>query len=206
MWGRIASTRAAVGAEERLYTELLFAKSADHGRTIEISPATTRVHAFRPTWRLVPAAAALLAAGILIGIGIRPAAEQPGPVSRQAVATAVNANLAKITADHFAASQRLLATLASSRDARTPTDSDAEVVGRARALLSTTQILLDSPTGISPDRRRLLSDLELVLAQIVQLAPEPRPGDADLVQDAIDGTRMIPRLQSAASAGVTWGS
>jgi len=154
-------------------------------------------------WWTVSAAAALVAAGVVIGIGIRPALVKQ---TRIVVTATTRANMAQITADHFAASQRLLMTMASQNDGSRSSTNDAALVGRARALLSTTQILLDSPAGVDPSKRQLLSDLELVLVQIVQLAPEPLQGDRELVARAIAERRMIRRLQLATPAGATWGT
>jgi hypothetical protein len=99
---------------------------------------------------------------------------------------------------------------------------DAELAKWARPLLSNTQLLLDSPAADDPRRRRLLEDLELVLAQVARLAPASAaaPGDttpagtdstrrarsADRVErQIIDGTlqraQLLPRLRNLVASG-----
>jgi hypothetical protein len=197
MWQNIANGRA----EERIYgdvsTQLL---DCDNGITrVKMRVVLAR----RSTWWTVSAASALLAAGIVIGVGIRRTVVNQTSL----VATAAtHANMAQITADHFAASKRLLITVSARSNESDASTADAVLVTRARALLSTTQILLDSPAGVDATKRQLLGDLELVLVQIVQLAPESFPGDRELVARAIAGRRMIPRLQSAMPAGAMSGT
>lgn len=66
---------------------------------------------------------------------------------------------------------------------------------RARDLLATTRLLMDSPQASDPHLRDLLEDLELVLAQVVRL---PRPGgapDVYLIDEALDQREVLPRLR-----------
>jgi hypothetical protein len=67
---------------------------------------------------------------------------------------------------------------------------------RARDLLSTTRLLLDSGVE-SPALRELLQDLELVLAQVVRLPQSPAAGDDDgahYVSEAVAQRYVLPRL------------
>jgi hypothetical protein len=74
----------------------------------------------------------------------------------------------------------------------------------ARDVLSSTRLLLDSPASRDPQLRALLSDLELVLAQIVQLSGTPlQPGERELIERAIRDRDLLPRLRSAVPAGTT---
>ena len=83
------------------------------------------------------------------------------------------------------------------RDARV----DAHFAGWAKGLLSNTRLLLDSPAGDDPRRAKLLQDLELVLAQIVQLSPNAAAPDRELIQGSIQDEHVMTRLRSAIPAG-----
>jgi len=85
---------------------------------------------------------------------------------------------------------------------------DGRLSSWARQLLQDTRLLLDSPAGEDPRRRRLLEDLELVLAQITRLgaaAEATRPQGSVAERELIDGTirrgQVLSRLRSAAPAG-----
>jgi hypothetical protein len=73
----------------------------------------------------------------------------------------------------------------------------------ARELLATNRLLLDSPAVQDRKTRLLLEDLELVLAEIAQLAPEPRARDLKLIQEGLERDGMLPRLRTAVPAGPT---
>ena len=64
---------------------------------------------------------------------------------------------------------------------------------RARDLLSTTRLLLDTSP---PDHslHTLLEDLELVLAQVVRLPESPTAPDAALIHQTLDQREVLPRL------------
>jgi len=64
---------------------------------------------------------------------------------------------------------------------------------RARVLLSTTRLLLDTAP---PDHslHTLLEDLELVLAQVVRLPESPTAPDAALIHQTMDQREVLPRL------------
>jgi len=74
---------------------------------------------------------------------------------------------------------------------------DVQLARWARPLLSNTQMLLDSPAADDPRRRRVLEDLELVLAQVARLAPTPRDTSAIVADTAAAsaGTRRADRLE-----------
>jgi hypothetical protein len=74
----------------------------------------------------------------------------------------------------------------------------------ARDVLSSTRLLIDSPAGRDPRLRALLTDLELVLAQIVQLSGAPlQAGERELIERAMRDRDLLPRLRSAVPAGAT---
>jgi len=88
-----------------------------------------------------------------------------------------------------------------SRDAK----MDAQLSVWARDLLSNTRLLLDSPAADDPQRARLLGDLELVLAEIVQLSPGASAQDRGLIEGSIRNGQVMTRLRSAIPAGPTRG-
>jgi len=72
----------------------------------------------------------------------------------------------------------------------------------ARDVLSSTRLLIDSPAGRDPQMRTLFTDLELVLAQIVQLSGTPlQDSERELIDRAMRDRDLLPRLRSAVPAG-----
>jgi hypothetical protein len=65
-------------------------------------------------------------------------------------------------------------------------------------MLTNTRLLLDSPAGDDPVRRRLLEDLETVLVQLLQ-----RTGGAvderALIERTLERTQLLSRLRSGAA-------
>ena len=78
---------------------------------------------------------------------------------------------------------------------------DAELSAWARDLLSSTRLLLDSPAARDPRRRQMLEDLELVLVQIVNLAPDSPAAERDLIDRAIERGDVMTRLRTTIPAG-----
>ncbi len=65
-----------------------------------------------------------------------------------------------------------------------------------RQVLSSTRLLLDSPAAADPALGPLLSDLELVLVQVVELADDRETG-RELIDGAVRQRDVLPRLRSA---------
>ena len=87
-------------------------------------------------------------------------------------------------------------------DARSDQLEDVDLGPWARRLLTDTRLLLDSPAGDDAELRMLLGDLELVLAQIVQL----RAGDADeveIIDEGLESTQLLFRLKAAQATAPT---
>jgi hypothetical protein len=106
------------------------------------------------------------------------------------------------TIRHLANAEALLTAFRTdSRDAK----MDAQLSAWARDLLSNTRLLLDSPAADDPQRARLLGDLELVLAEIVQLSPGANAQDRGLIEGTIRNGQVMTRLRSAIPAGPTRG-
>lgn len=166
--------------------------------------AAPRVRVFRGPWVWGLAAAAVLAVGVALG---RWSAAR-GPAPDATVADAPGAPGAPVPADaplRLAATQylsRAEALLTDVRSGNVPID--AQFSASARDLLTMTRLLLDSPLAQDPQLLDLLTDLELVLAQVVQL--EPASGgtdDLDLITDGMNQRGVLPRLRSAIPAGPT---
>ena len=101
------------------------------------------------------------------------------------------------TQQHLKDAETLLTSFTlESRDQR----MNSQFAGWARGLLSNTRLLLDSPAGDDPRRAKLLQDLELVLAQIVQLSPEAAAADRELVEGSIQNGLVMTRLRAAIPA------
>jgi hypothetical protein len=155
----------------------------------------------RPGW--VPwaaAAAALLAAGIGIGRISAPApARQVAVVDTIAEAHRVNPTAYRLAAEeHLAQSEAFLTLFRASLER--PGDHRL-ASATARQLLAGNRLLLDSPAARDADTRRLLEDLELVLAEIAQLSPGSPTQDLDLIRDGIERGDVLSRLRHAVPAG-----
>jgi hypothetical protein len=84
----------------------------------------------------------------------------------------------------------------------------ARQLGRwARDVLGSTRLLLDSPAASDPRLRELLDDLELVLAQIVQLSGAPLTAEERaLLEGSVKARDLLPRIRSAVPAGLAGSS
>jgi len=71
----------------------------------------------------------------------------------------------------------------------------------AADLLGTTRLLLDSPAGDDQRLKRLLEDLELVLAQMAQLGSRRAGQEVEMINEAVEWRNVLPRLRSAIPAG-----
>jgi hypothetical protein len=124
------------------------------------------------------------------------------------VPSAANADSASQRLYRLAARQTLVQAeaLLTSYRAGSGNAADQESVrqaGRwARDVLTSTRLLLDSPAAKDPQFRALFTDLELVLAQLVQLSGAPLDaGERELIERAMRDRDLLPRLRSALPAG-----
>jgi len=162
----------------------------------------------KPVWRwtrtFLP-----LAATLVLGFGIgqvappffrSPAATVPPTVAVEpSVSDDTPARNASSTApfvgvatDYLARVTALLVTLAAEPRDR---PSVLYTTTQARDLLATTRLMMDAAEPIEPRLRLLLEDLELVLAQIVQLPARPSAPDVSLIDQAVDQREVLPRLR-----------
>lgn len=75
---------------------------------------------------------------------------------------------------------------------------DQGFLTQARELLSTTRLLLDSPTVTDPELAGLLEDLELVLAQIARLPAAGSEEEVDLINETMEFRDVLARVRAAA--------
>jgi len=151
------------------------------------------------------AAAALLAVGVGIG-----RLTQPDPVTDHApvaswgpsaAAPRVNEAAYRLTTlEHLGQSEAFLTLFRAS--VRTG-GQERLASATARQLLATNRLLLDSPAATDRKTRVLLEDLELVLAEIAQLAADAQPDDRALIREAMDRGGMLSRLRTEVPAGTT---
>jgi hypothetical protein len=145
------------------------------------------------------AAAAVLLIGVGIGrISVRQ--EEPAVAGRWDARTVSTAAYRLTTIEHLSQSEAFLTLFRTS--ARSGSDERLAST-TARQLLASNRLLLDSPAAHDRKIRLLLEDLELVLAEIAQLSPQPSAQDLDLVKDGIERGDVLPRLRTAVPAGTS---
>ena len=139
--------------------------------------------------------AALLALGVGIGRFTAGDGSRTPTPAVPAGASAPTVALSAATVEHLSQAATFLTTFRSDPDEGT---FDAQ----ARALLTTTRLLLDTPAGRDPRLQSVLNDLEFILAQIIQI-PADRPEDRDLITDGLETRRLMPRLRTAIPPGAS---
>ena len=151
------------------------------------------------------AAAALLAVGVGIGRLTQHAPTDRGaPVANWGSSTAtprVNEAAYRLTTiEHLGQSEAFLTLF---RTSLRTGGQERLASATARQLLATNRLLLDSPAATDRKTRVLLEDLELVLAEIAQLAADAQPDDRALIREAMDRGGMLSRLRTEVPAGTT---
>jgi hypothetical protein len=96
---------------------------------------------------------------------------------------------------HLAGAEALVSAIAT-----TPRDAmiDSLTARWAREMLTNTRLLLDSPAGEDPIRRRLLEDLETLLVQLVQRSGAAVDERA-LIDRTLERTQLLTLLRSGAT-------
>jgi hypothetical protein len=145
--------------------------------------------------------AAVLALGIGLGrlsINTAPPVVAPAPVATAPAPRVSNAAYQVATAEHLSQSEAFLTLFrASVRQG----GNEQLASATARQLLATNRLLLDSPAANDGRTRLLLQDLELVLAEIAQLSPQPRSRDLDLITEGLERGGVMSRLRTAVPSG-----
>jgi hypothetical protein len=171
---------------------------AEMWQAIEVRAFPPSHQGGRSRWiRTILPLAATLIVGFAIG-QITPSLRQ-GPVVEPAPAEAgrggggaASAPFIGVANNYLERVTALLVTLTEEAGQGRPFDYSS---ARARDLLATTRLLLDSPDISDPVLRDLLDDLELVLAQIVRLPQRATAPDVYLIDQALDQREVLPRLR-----------
>ena len=161
--------------------------------------------------RYAVAASLIMGAGIGLGYWLRGGSDAtPTPVvattapptmtARDSAIRSVTYEVASV--QHLTAVEAMLTSYRANEEAA----SDAAMKRWARDLLSSTRLLMDSPAGEDPVRRKLLEDLEYVLARIVQLDPNAPAEDRDMLDRAIAREQVLTRIRSSIPAGFSSGN
>lgn len=190
---------------------------ADHTAVTIPGPQTPRVVSRRSWWYRASGIAAVLIVGIGVGryvlptaannrgsqqmashdanradsiaaLGLGPDALAALPYSNEPARVAMEEHLG-----------RTVALLVTVRDENPTYGPGADVSSWARELLATTRMLIDEPQLNDVRTRRLLQDVELVLAQIVQArgsVPETQRAPSETMRE----TNLLPRVRAAATA------
>lgn len=100
-----------------------------------------------------------------------------------------------VSREHLGRAEALISVVAA-----TPRDAtmDSLTAHWAREMLSGTRLLLDSPAGDDPVRRRLLEDLETLLVQLVQRSGGP-VDERELIDRTLERTQLLTRLRTGAA-------
>jgi hypothetical protein len=223
---RLRQAAAEYHAPPATPREEMWAAIAEHRR--QVAPVVAR-----PSRRWFPMAAAaglLLATGVGLGLWLAPHETRttvvaqndpaangavtrvaPGaPVRSDSPATPNEPRLSSSDASYTVATVQHLSQvetfLTSFRSDSANAQVDADLSRWGRDLLSNTRLLIDSPAAQDPLRRKLLEDLELVLVQIVQLAPNTAEQDREIIERGMRREHVMTRLRSAIPAGQTSGN
>ena len=191
LWARIVAQRASEKKEKSEKSE---------GGVTPIG-RLRRLRHFRPL-ALAAGIAALLALGI--GLGRLTVSSPESTAPAVAVVTETprfnSAAYRLATTEHLSQSEAFLTLFRASL--RRP-GSERLASATARQLLGTNRLLLDSPAATDARTRLLLQDLELVLAEIAQLSPQPRSGDLELITEGLEQGGVLSRLRTAVPAGAS---
>jgi hypothetical protein len=146
--------------------------------------------------------AALLALGIGLGrLTVRRPEPVPAPVSVATEAPRAKGTAYQIaTTEHLSQSEAFLTLFRASLRSG---GNERLASATAGQLLATNRLLLDSPAASDAKTRLLLQDLELVLAEIAQLSPQPRTRDLDLITEGLEQGGVLSRLRTAVPSGAS---
>jgi hypothetical protein len=155
----------------------------------------------RPNYRVWASWGIGLAAMLAIGIGIGRLTDKQTPAIRTAAAPeshdatpGARATAYKLAVNEYMTSADALLTAFRTEGV---TRNDPQIAQQADELLARTRLLLDSPAADDPKVAALLSDLELIIAQIARLS-EPSTVEHEIITDGINKTAVLPRLRATA--------
>ena len=195
---------------QRIVAEREKQRDAEPGENPKTKPRDPDILPFR---RLVPLSvrrplgwAAGIAALLALGIGVgRLTVDQAPPIATTTpVVTAgprINATAYRLaTTEHLSQSEAFLTLFRASLDGKR---DEKLASATARQLLASNRLLMDSPAASDARIRLLLQDLELVLAEIAQLSPQPRSRDLELITQGLEQGGVLSRLRTAVPAGTS---
>ena len=169
-------------------------------RRIEHARRHKRVIPLRPWMAWAVAAAAVLVLGIGIGrVTMKPARQTPTPTPVALEIDSLANQAYKVAATQYLSRTETFLTAFRADGNRSA--NTARLARQARDLLTTTQLMLDSPAARDPRLHSLLEDLELVLMQISLLNPLEDDHDRDLITQGMNQSNVLPKLRSAIPAG-----
>ena len=230
MWARIASERrgrdavVALASPRRhwgwavsgLAAAAVLAVGIAIGRRLERaspSPKTTSTTATVPKPRPESLATTTRSSSHSIVATIRGETQRTGERAKQLAEDAGPANYGNrsVESDNLAYRLVVLRHLAGSeamitafRSSARSGEVDAQIGEWSRELLGTTRMLEASPVVQDPTMKRLLEDLDLVIAQIAQYVSTGKhnPDDLDLIEQSITKRGVITKLRSTLPARV----
>jgi hypothetical protein len=127
----------------------------------------------------------------------------PRPLASRAQADSAAQSIYRVAATQTLVQAEALLTAYRADESAHDPRSLQQAARWARDVLSSTRLLIDSPAGRDPQMRALLSDLELILAQLVQLSGTPlQASERELIERAMRERDLLPRLRSAVPAGL----
>jgi hypothetical protein len=188
MWAAIQARRAEAAEQAE----------AGQAEGIVVKKGIRPFRRFGPV-RVAAGIAALLALGFGLGRLTRASTPIASPEVVASVARPRGNEAYRITAtDHLSQSEAFLTLF---RTSLRRGGNEQLASATARELLATNRLLLDSPAATDARIRLLLQDLELVLAEIAQLSPEPRSRDLDLIEKELEQGGVLSRLRTAVPSG-----
>jgi hypothetical protein len=202
MWSAIQAARSSRPMGEAL---------GPIGQVSPRSPAR-RVLPWRTSWPVAVAAAIVLAAGVAIGrwslgtsnpTNVTADAGSAARGDRPATSAADGVAYSVAVARDLTQAEALLTAFRTEREPSRDAQANAELARWARDVLSNTRLLIDSPAAADPQRRHLLEDLELVLVQMVELAPDRTGAERQMIDSTLAHDHVLSRLRYAVPAGPT---
>jgi hypothetical protein len=133
---------------------------------------------------------------------VRQLATAPRRTSRDSDAATPNLAYRLVMLRHLAGSEAMITAFRASAQRG---EIDAQMAAWSRELLGTTRLLEQSPVADDPTMRRLLEDLDLVLAQIARYVTRGTVNaeELDLIEESINRRGVITKLRSSLPARLT---
>jgi len=133
---------------------------------------------------------------------VRQLATAPRRPSRDSDASSPNLAYRLVVLRHLAGSEAMITAFRASAQRG---EIDAQMAAWSRELLGTTRLLEQSQVADDPTMRRLLEDLDLVLAQIARYVTRGTVNaeELDLIEESINKRGVVTKLRSSLPARLT---